>query len=69
MICEDAEDSVEVFNKHRAFLINEMVQGREVVDWASMPIYAYFKERFPVRESLFRVNNFFFFLPCLVSLT
>ncbi|EEH10040.1 conserved hypothetical protein [Histoplasma capsulatum G186AR] len=42
--CEDAEDSAEVFYKHHEFLINQMVRGKENVDWASTPIYAHLRE-------------------------
>ncbi|PGH02279.1 hypothetical protein GX51_04719 [Blastomyces parvus] len=42
--CEDAEDSAEVFYKHHEFLINQMVQGKENVDWASTPIYSHLRE-------------------------
>ncbi|KKZ68782.1 hypothetical protein EMCG_00995 [[Emmonsia] crescens] len=41
--CEDAEESAEVFYKHHEFLINQMVQGKENVDWASTPIYAHLR--------------------------
>ncbi|EEH40432.2 hypothetical protein PAAG_02487 [Paracoccidioides lutzii Pb01] len=45
--CEDAEDSAEVFYKHHEFLINQMVQGKENVDWASTPICAHLRELYP----------------------
>ncbi|KAL1953988.1 hypothetical protein VTO42DRAFT_1874 [Malbranchea cinnamomea] len=45
--CEDAEDSAEVFYKHREFLITQMLRGKEGVDWPVTPIYAHLRQKFP----------------------
>ncbi|EEP80195.1 predicted protein [Uncinocarpus reesii 1704] len=44
--CEDADDAAEVFDKHHAFLIKQMVQGKEDVDWDTAPVYKYFREKY-----------------------
>ncbi|KAI1946923.1 hypothetical protein LOZ12_003232 [Ophidiomyces ophidiicola] len=43
--CEDADDVEEVLEKHHAFLISQMLLGKENVDWAPTPIYRYFEEK------------------------
>ncbi|KAF3896576.1 DNMT1-RFD domain-containing protein [Trichophyton interdigitale] len=45
--CEDAEESLEVFNKHHEFLIRQMVQGKEDIDWPSTSVYSHLREEFP----------------------
>ncbi|WEW61010.1 hypothetical protein PRK78_006499 [Emydomyces testavorans] len=48
--CEDADDAIDVFDKHHAFLIKQMVHGEEGIDWSTTPIYKYFREKY---EELF----------------
>jgi hypothetical protein len=48
--CEDPEDSAEVFYKHHAFLIAQMVRGKEGVDWQGTPLYNHFQKKYPVRS-------------------
>ncbi|PGH19431.1 hypothetical protein AJ80_03931 [Polytolypa hystricis UAMH7299] len=45
--CEDAEEAAEVFYKHHVFLIDEMVRGRESIDWSSTPLYTQLHELYP----------------------
>ncbi|KAK2744392.1 hypothetical protein FQN57_004288 [Myotisia sp. PD_48] len=45
--CEDASDSAEIFNKHSEFLIKQMMQGKEGVDWASTSIYSHLQNKYP----------------------
>ncbi|KAF3483459.1 uncharacterized protein GIQ15_02783 [Arthroderma uncinatum] len=45
--CEDVEESLEVFRKHHEFLIRQMVQGREGIDWPNTLVYAHLREEFP----------------------
>ncbi|KAM5430008.1 hypothetical protein McanMca71_006396 [Microsporum canis] len=45
--CEDAEESLEVFHKHHEFLIRQMIQGKEDIDWPSTLVYAHLREEFP----------------------
>ena len=47
-ICEDAEDSAEVFYKYRDFLFSRMIKGEEGVDWPSTNLFAHLREKFPV---------------------
>ncbi|EAS28050.3 uncharacterized protein CIMG_13591 [Coccidioides immitis RS] len=44
--CEDADDAAEVFDKHHAFLMKQMFQGREGIDWDTTPIYKYFRDKY-----------------------
>ncbi|RJE20898.1 hypothetical protein PHISCL_06766 [Aspergillus sclerotialis] len=46
-ICEDAEDSAEVFYKHRDFLFPRMIKGEEGVDWSKTNLFAHLCEKFP----------------------
>lgn len=48
-ICEDADDSAEVFYKHHSFLLSQMIQGREDVQWTETTIFKHLAEKFPVR--------------------
>ncbi|PYH87414.1 hypothetical protein BO71DRAFT_436741 [Aspergillus ellipticus CBS 707.79] len=46
-ICEDADDSVEVFYKHHLFLLSRMLKGEENVQWTSTSIFEHLCEKFP----------------------
>ncbi|RAK71165.1 uncharacterized protein BO72DRAFT_453963 [Aspergillus fijiensis CBS 313.89] len=46
-ICEDADDSAEVFYKHHNFLLSRMLKGEENVQWSTTHILAHLSERFP----------------------
>ncbi|KAL5051810.1 hypothetical protein BDW71DRAFT_578 [Aspergillus fruticulosus] len=46
-ICEDGDDSLEVFYKHHNFLMSRMIRGEEDVNWAETSIFAHFCEKFP----------------------
>lgn len=46
--CGDEEGAMEVFERHRAFLIREMLQGKDNVDWAATPVYKYLREKYNV---------------------
>jgi hypothetical protein len=47
-ICEDGDDSAEVFYKHHNFLLSRMMKGEEV-NWTETSIFAHLCEKFPVR--------------------
>lgn len=47
-ICEDGEDSAEVFYKHRDFLLSRMIKGEEDVDWTKTKLFEHLCEKFPV---------------------
>ncbi|KAK1141274.1 hypothetical protein N8T08_009177 [Aspergillus melleus] len=46
-ICEDADDSAEVFYKHHTFLLSRMLKGEEGVQWTSTSIFEHLCEKFP----------------------
>ncbi|KAL4904840.1 hypothetical protein BDW74DRAFT_22450 [Aspergillus multicolor] len=46
-ICEDGDDSLEVFYKHHNFLMSRMFRGEEEVNWAESSIFAHLCEKFP----------------------
>ncbi|KAL5343061.1 hypothetical protein BJX70DRAFT_206767 [Aspergillus crustosus] len=46
-ICEDGDDSAEVFYKHHNFLLSRMMKEDEEVNWADTSIFAHFCEKFP----------------------
>ncbi|GAM35795.1 hypothetical protein TCE0_017f04394 [Talaromyces pinophilus] len=46
-ICEDGDDSAEVFYKHASFLISQMIQGREDVQWNETDIFNHLVKKFP----------------------
>ncbi|KAL2864726.1 uncharacterized protein BJX67DRAFT_202928 [Aspergillus lucknowensis] len=46
-ICEDGDDSLEVFYKHHIFLLSRMMRGEEGVNWAETSIFAHLCEKFP----------------------
>ncbi|KAL4940903.1 hypothetical protein BDV06DRAFT_12831 [Aspergillus oleicola] len=46
-ICEDGDDSAEVFYKHHGFLLSRMIKGEEEVNWAETEIFRHLCERFP----------------------
>ncbi|KAE8392199.1 hypothetical protein BDV23DRAFT_151802 [Aspergillus alliaceus] len=46
-ICEDNDDSAEVFYKHHHFLLTQMLKGEEGVQWVNTDIFAHFREKFP----------------------
>ncbi|KAL3434911.1 hypothetical protein BDV09DRAFT_168902 [Aspergillus tetrazonus] len=46
-ICEDGDDSLEVFYKHHNFLMSRMIRGEEDVNWAETSIFAHLCEKFP----------------------
>ncbi|KAL4748374.1 hypothetical protein BDW72DRAFT_155067 [Aspergillus terricola var. indicus] len=46
-ICEDGDDSLEVFHKHHNFLMSRMIRGEEDVNWAETSIFAHLCEKFP----------------------
>ncbi|KAI9045160.1 uncharacterized protein KD926_009574 [Aspergillus affinis] len=48
-ICEDADDSAEVFYKHHIFLLSRMLKGEEGVQWTSTSVFEHLCEKFPVR--------------------
>lgn len=48
-ICEDADDSAEVFYKHHVFLLSRMLKGEEGVQWTSTSVFEHLCEKFPVR--------------------
>ncbi|KAK2767007.1 hypothetical protein FQN54_006324 [Arachnomyces sp. PD_36] len=55
--CADADDAAEIFEKHRVFIMSQMFQGREGIDWESTPLYAhmekYYNEEFEsIKESV-----------------
>ncbi|KAI9816846.1 MAG: hypothetical protein M1827_001491 [Pycnora praestabilis] len=50
--CADADDAAEIISKHRDFLINSMLRGKEAISWTSTPIWEYFSITFPVSFSL-----------------
>lgn len=47
-ICEDADDSLEVFYKHHVFLLLRMLKGEEGVRWVNTNLFAHLCEKFPV---------------------
>lgn len=47
-ICEDGDDSAEVFYKHASFLISQMIQGREDVQWNETDVFNHLVKKFPV---------------------
>jgi hypothetical protein len=47
-ICEDNDDSAEVFYKHHYFLLTRMLKGEENVEWVNTDIFAHLCEKFPV---------------------
>ncbi|PYH44580.1 uncharacterized protein BP01DRAFT_357567 [Aspergillus saccharolyticus JOP 1030-1] len=47
-ICEDADDSAEVFYKHHSFLLSRMLKGEEDVQWTTTSIFIHLSEKFPV---------------------
>lgn len=46
-ICEDGDDSAEIFYKHHSFLLSQMVQGREDVQWNETDIFSHLAKKFP----------------------
>ncbi|KAF7590904.1 hypothetical protein BBP40_002266 [Aspergillus hancockii] len=46
-ICEDNDDSAEVFYKHRYFLLTRMLKDEEGVQWVNTDIFAHLCEKFP----------------------
>ncbi|EAW13092.1 uncharacterized protein ACLA_015300 [Aspergillus clavatus NRRL 1] len=46
-ICEDADDSAEVFYKHRGFLLSRMLKGEEKVEWTKTHLFEHLCEKFP----------------------
>ncbi|KKK19328.1 hypothetical protein P175DRAFT_0426382 [Aspergillus ochraceoroseus IBT 24754] len=46
-ICEDGDDSAEVFYKHHNFLLSRMLKGEENVEWTETNIFAHLCEKFP----------------------
>lgn len=48
-ICEDADDSLEVFHKHHTFLLSRMLKGEENVQWTETNVFQHLCETFPVR--------------------
>ncbi|KAL1966793.1 hypothetical protein VTN77DRAFT_3758 [Rasamsonia byssochlamydoides] len=46
-ICEDGDDSAEVFYKHHSFLLSQMIQGKEDVQWTETSIFKHLSEKFP----------------------
>ncbi|KAL4948784.1 hypothetical protein BDW69DRAFT_87033 [Aspergillus filifer] len=46
-ICEDGDDSAEVFYKHHGFLLSRMSKGEEDVNWGETDIYKHLCEKFP----------------------
>ncbi|KAI3009701.1 hypothetical protein CBS147346_2039 [Aspergillus niger] len=46
-ICEDADDSAEVFYKHHHFLLSRMLKGEEDVQWTNTCIFEHLCEKFP----------------------
>ena len=51
-ICEDADDSAEVFYKHHNFLLHRMLKGEEGVGWVETNFFGHLSEKFPVHLSL-----------------
>lgn len=49
-ICEDGDDSAEVFYKHHSFLLEQMINGKEGVNWTETNIFQHLCEKFPVRH-------------------
>lgn len=52
-ICEDADDSLEVFHKHHGFLLSRMIRGEEGVRWTKTNFFAHLCETFSVWILLF----------------
>ncbi|KAL4920423.1 hypothetical protein BDW62DRAFT_176403 [Aspergillus aurantiobrunneus] len=46
-ICEDGDDSAEVFYKHHNFLLSRMIKGEEEVNWPETSIFTHLCEKFP----------------------
>ncbi|KAE8310725.1 hypothetical protein BDV41DRAFT_544376 [Aspergillus transmontanensis] len=46
-ICEDNDDSAEVFYKHHHFLLTRMLKGEEGIQWVDTDIFAHLREKFP----------------------
>ncbi|KAH1616748.1 hypothetical protein KXX21_009711 [Aspergillus fumigatus] len=46
-ICEDADDSAEVFYKHHNFLLSRMLKGEEEVEWTKTHLFEHLCEKFP----------------------
>ncbi|KAL4802246.1 hypothetical protein BDV18DRAFT_154315 [Aspergillus unguis] len=46
-ICEDGDDSAEVFYKHHSFLLSRMIRGEEEVNWLESAIFKHLCEKFP----------------------
>ncbi|EED22022.1 conserved hypothetical protein [Talaromyces stipitatus ATCC 10500] len=46
-ICEDGDDSAEVFYKHSSFLLSQMIQGREEVQWNETDVFNHLVKKFP----------------------
>ncbi|RAL13952.1 uncharacterized protein BO97DRAFT_387103 [Aspergillus homomorphus CBS 101889] len=55
-ICEDADDSAEVFYKHHNFLLSRMLKGEENVQWCTTPILVHLSEKFPEDYELIRAQ-------------
>lgn len=45
--CADVEEAAEVFYKHHTFLITQMLEGREGVQWALTLLCEHFAEKYP----------------------
>ncbi|QRD84760.1 hypothetical protein F9C07_9016 [Aspergillus flavus] len=51
-ICEDNDDSAEVFYKHHHFLLTRMLKGEEGIQWVDTDIFAHLREKFPDYEQI-----------------
>lgn len=43
--------------KHRAFIISQMLQGREDIDWEATPFYAYLEKNYEVLSTSLRAHH------------
>ncbi|KAJ9301522.1 hypothetical protein DTO271G3_1657 [Paecilomyces variotii] len=56
-ICEDGDDSAEVFYKHHSFLISQMLNPKEGVNWAETNIFEHLCEKFPEEYERIKSKN------------
>ncbi|KAI9371801.1 hypothetical protein BJX61DRAFT_534513 [Aspergillus egyptiacus] len=56
-ICEDGDDSAEVFYKHHNFLLSRMIKGEEDVNWPETSIFAHLCEKFPEDYEVLRAQK------------
>ncbi|EYE94076.1 uncharacterized protein EURHEDRAFT_458581 [Aspergillus ruber CBS 135680] len=56
-ICEDMDDSAEVFYKYHGFLLSRMIKGEEGVQWTKSNIFEHLCENFPETYEEIKAEN------------